>query len=1188
MFYYLWNGCSNQDILYEKGVGPLAPQRQLQFTACDLGVHEGDWEHSSIEICAGNFSKILRSKFDQHGWDESFNCIESNDNDGSYYGPTEQEAYNLQYNTKNDSTFIPIQRRGDCQFIANTTHPIGHVALNSHATYPYAAHSNVYLQITDIPIIAYVKTAQLVDRSLYGRRFWIGTSQTLRRMPDNAQQRTNVTHELQRIENEQAAGTYKPYSTDSWALFAGRWGQSFFTELRSVREPQCYFKNQTLLSRCQNDQLLEYARALLGLSTSSFGASVFGSLSKQAAELLTSFGPTSPRSKAYYYKWEEAGKSPFYIANKPLICATASQLALYVDPYSSLHATQAPNRGLTAAIIVVSVAGTVGVGLLLAAMAGRWSFRKSHAYDDNAYDSASTNQHPSNNGAMGVASGPAAMGSLLKLQMAKLNKAQLYLRDVARSIPALSLVSTFVVMSGYVLVIAALDESFAVIAIYVPSQYWKSISNSLTSVVPFTLVFDFIALFISFFLTGKTFDFLCRQRRGNCKFLCFTHRTLRNWGWLIQIVLMCMIIVATLIAVVMACAGTVLLVGLILVRSICKETNALATSSVGVCVNLDFIGLSNVFCGEQMLELCDRFAALDRTQLLYGAMMCVIGQLLFLMDTVSSFTRYRHFLGHRRRQSMAMKQSALMRRIPTEQRIAQLKAALAASGSPSLHALNSQQLNHQHPSTHQLAALAGSPMMKTTGSISQMQHQQVQFLQPMASIAEAAENNTSQIERDIERQQIRANAYTMSSHGGMNSELSRGPMSQLGNRSCIESQSAESGDDELLEEEAAYYQNLLQQRQEQTQYSHFKALQKPQQSNTTEDLQSQSESNSNPIDSQERHSSVPTQQQHTFTQYGNSHSPIASSRRLAPHSSHGSPEMKTQTLRSRASTAMQSSLASATAIVNDSAALLLRQHSMPLNSNYISLSPGLDQPLRASSHQPNGSISSVHNSAVRIHMQDDAEDDQLEPITADSRTESRDQVNQEILAPHFKRGLKMHYSSHDSLSSPHTSTAFHAGLQTSGHDSGYTSANDNTSDYNDDSCDDLSRSRDVGTFGSLHSPTSSQDSNADASALTGGNGQSSLRARQMRQQLALLQQQHAQMLASQQSELHADSPLTSSQNQTDDAAGPQAQVYILNEQQSPELAPITAPLAQRRVPKFKRPLSTSFNAQNSTQPHSKN
>ncbi len=39
-FFYAWNGCSNQAVLYEY----IKTERYLEYYACNMGVHEGDWE----------------------------------------------------------------------------------------------------------------------------------------------------------------------------------------------------------------------------------------------------------------------------------------------------------------------------------------------------------------------------------------------------------------------------------------------------------------------------------------------------------------------------------------------------------------------------------------------------------------------------------------------------------------------------------------------------------------------------------------------------------------------------------------------------------------------------------------------------------------------------------------------------------------------------------------------------------------------------------------------------------------------------------------------------------------------------------------------------------------------------------------------------------------------------------------
>ena len=114
--YYEYNGEGNQGVVTtSEGNDP----RYIRYQLRPYGVHEGDWENLSVMFCPpasvadimdDALSEPLAVHYRQHSWSHLTDCT-----------------------------------RGECKFYKETHHPVGFVALNSHATYVDSANDLIYI-----------------------------------------------------------------------------------------------------------------------------------------------------------------------------------------------------------------------------------------------------------------------------------------------------------------------------------------------------------------------------------------------------------------------------------------------------------------------------------------------------------------------------------------------------------------------------------------------------------------------------------------------------------------------------------------------------------------------------------------------------------------------------------------------------------------------------------------------------------------------------------------------------------------------------------------------------------------------------------------------------------------------------------------------------------------------------------
>jgi hypothetical protein len=253
-FYYPWQ--RGQTVGF--GLG------RRQYSLLELhpfGQHEGDWESMRVLTCPSTTSlQPVAITYQQHG----------------------------------DSSQTTDCRRGDCIFWKDTTHPVGFVALNSHATYPTISRTMVYLAA---PFHYFVSFAPgfvfLADHTLY-------------RNEETGDYRMFFPNSTNLIRHQHPTLIAEGDVANYWQAYGGRWGSAPSDQRQPIQdlsseEPRCLNpSHQTEWQECPSIPLLE---AMLGF-VDSYVPKVLGFLIPTIGEYLRPFdAPYGPPLQLYFYQW---------------------------------------------------------------------------------------------------------------------------------------------------------------------------------------------------------------------------------------------------------------------------------------------------------------------------------------------------------------------------------------------------------------------------------------------------------------------------------------------------------------------------------------------------------------------------------------------------------------------------------------------------------------------------------------------------------------------------------------------------------------------------------------------------------------------------------------------------------------------------------------------------------------------
>jgi len=280
--FYSMNGCSSQ--MLRRDV--LNQQEMEQFVTCDLGVHEGDWEMVSVEVCS-DLSSIILVNYNSHDFNYQTKC-----------------------------------GLGECIFSNETIdienkHPIAYVSLNTHGTYPFPATNIIYDYIS-LDVIGF-DALYLVDRTQHGYRKFIPNKNNVITMINNTGNINETTHILE------------------WVRFNGRWGKSYETKSQQVKTSQCLIDNTLVDCSKNNRNFFTLLQNIINEQFTSIILTQLNPVKNQLQNALYSNGPHGPISKSGFYSLDSIKLPNIISLKKTNICPDVTKLVLRIinTPYSN-------------------------------------------------------------------------------------------------------------------------------------------------------------------------------------------------------------------------------------------------------------------------------------------------------------------------------------------------------------------------------------------------------------------------------------------------------------------------------------------------------------------------------------------------------------------------------------------------------------------------------------------------------------------------------------------------------------------------------------------------------------------------------------------------------------------------------------------------------------------------------------
>jgi len=277
-FYYTWNGAQTLGIGVGKGrysVQEIGP----------YGSHEGDWESMSVLICQSlttQPSQPLGVTYRAHSFDQITDCTQ-----------------------------------GECIFYKDSLHPVGFVALGTHATYPVSSRNHVYSAYPFNILYLFPGFVFFADQTVYRNDDTNGSYNMFFPNATNLIRHRNWTDILLDVTSP----------TDYWQGFGGRWGESLTTGVEPPKEPV----------RCLNRQQTEWISCPVHIPLIQAFVNFFGSFAVErlgqlipgiARELQTNNAPFGPPANSFFDKWEAAASALLWSTAFP--CTTETSFCTWL------------------------------------------------------------------------------------------------------------------------------------------------------------------------------------------------------------------------------------------------------------------------------------------------------------------------------------------------------------------------------------------------------------------------------------------------------------------------------------------------------------------------------------------------------------------------------------------------------------------------------------------------------------------------------------------------------------------------------------------------------------------------------------------------------------------------------------------------------------------------------------------
>ncbi|CAB9524295.1 expressed unknown protein [Seminavis robusta] len=274
--YYEFNGEANMGMVTtSEDVGT----RFWGFLMKPYGVHEGDFEAVSVMVCppaseTAAFEELvpepLAVQYRQHNWAQLTDCTQ-----------------------------------GECKFYKDTYHPVGFSALNSHATYPESANEIVYINV-EIGFFYNLQSYVAVDRTMYKKED--GTYNYFMPTVDNVER-------LQKPEDLTLEATQ--LKSHFWQAFGGNWGSAKPISLEA-EPPLCLAKDQLSFVACpthDEDPIFDFVMQMMNVrEPRAEVVSLLQDVTSKVVEAaaVASAGPKGPVTKYFYEEWTKPINAPLW------------------------------------------------------------------------------------------------------------------------------------------------------------------------------------------------------------------------------------------------------------------------------------------------------------------------------------------------------------------------------------------------------------------------------------------------------------------------------------------------------------------------------------------------------------------------------------------------------------------------------------------------------------------------------------------------------------------------------------------------------------------------------------------------------------------------------------------------------------------------------------------------------------
>eukprot|EP00475_Leptophrys_vorax_P044626 TRINITY_DN9013_c0_g1_i5.p1 TRINITY_DN9013_c0_g1~~TRINITY_DN9013_c0_g1_i5.p1 ORF type:complete len:746 (-),score=152.93 TRINITY_DN9013_c0_g1_i5:134-2371(-) len=475
--------------------------------------------------------------------------------------------------------------QGECMF-DEANHPMVYAALNSHASYGYESDNIIYDKFQqNLGLI--IDGIYLVDRTMKDseRRFYPNDANVLP-LP--------------------VLGNISNGSTEIWAAWESDWTAPFDNEPVNV---YCFLDNVSLSSNCSFSPLavllnefLEAAQSERAFLFNTF-LNLFTAMESQANEMS---GEAGPWTYNYNYAWEDLGSAPIYSQTSNPQCPAA--LEYMIESGGNSTGTTAttvqtvPSKTYAHLITSQVIAVLALVLVVLLVLGSVLCLRRRNQFIE--YQKVQVEE-----------------GIVLDLPVAS--------RPMLFRIGVFSLIALGLGITGLVIIIKGIVSIRSALEGLSQSSAWNTLLSLYEASVPLILLIDVISLVTMLVVNSRSIAHQCPTGRVSC---CCGHCCNA-----LSISLLVLVIFVSMFT---FGFGMIMFFLQYILNTACHNISARV---VGVCVNMNSVGINLNFCGEQLFNVCTTWDNMDVPFLTWGPILFNISHIAFLLLNVMIFVGILNF-----------------------------------------------------------------------------------------------------------------------------------------------------------------------------------------------------------------------------------------------------------------------------------------------------------------------------------------------------------------------------------------------------------------------------------------------------------------------------------------------------------------------------------------------------------------